>query len=494
MRQGRRLRLGRLCLGAGLISGAWIARAQPATFQTAALSGQPAPGAGGAVFGLLNYNESIAPRINNLGQITFIGSLPGQGVTSSTDTGVWFGAPGNVGVAVRHGYTLADGSTLVVVGQTSLNDSGVFTMFGFDKPLGANQSQFSIFHVAPGATTVLARHGQPVPGTGLTFGNPLGAPINNAGQVLLPSSDQNSNFAIFRGVPGNFSVVMQQGQPAPGGNGRAFVSVDGNPILFNDAGQAVFHAVLDGTPSWNGLFLSTPTSLTPIAITLQPLPAPNIQNLNFDSPDPKADLDSAGDIIFTSSIRSDGGGLWKYTAKSGLQTLLKKSDPIPFLSTRTFQTFQGPKINSKGQFAFEASADSSLSGIWAGTTPANLRLLVSNASLVPGEPPGVKFNSFGGLKKDLNESGVLVFLGQLDSGAKGIWAADLASGQVEKVLATGEPFDVCGGDLRTLSGITLFGESFLSEANQFAFSASFTDGTTGVFVATVPEPMSAVWL
>ena len=47
-----------------------------------------------------------------------------------------------------------------------------------------------------------------------------------------------------------------------------------------------------------------------------------------------------------------GGGLRKYNAKTGLQTLLQQNDPIPFLSTRTFQSFQSPKINSKGQLAY----------------------------------------------------------------------------------------------------------------------------------------------
>jgi hypothetical protein len=100
------------------------------------------------------------------------------------------------------------------------------------------------------------------------------------------------------------------------------------------------------------------------------------------------------------------------------------------------------------------------------------------------------------LQKDLNERGILVLLGQLNDGggAKGIWAADLNLGAVQKVLGTGEPFDVGGGDLRTLDGITLFDESFLNDANQFVFSASFTDGSSGVFVATVPEPVTAAWM
>jgi hypothetical protein len=475
MRQARRFR--RLCLGAGLICGALVARALPPTFQTAAFTGQTAPGTGGALFALFNYNETMGPRINNLGQISFAGSLYGQGVNGSNDNGVWFGVPGNVALSARHNDTLADGSTLVVVGQMSLNDSGVFTMFGFDKPVGTSQSFFTIFHIAPSATaTVLARHGLPLPGTGFTFGDPLSAPMNNAGQVVLASSDQNSNYALFRGVPGNFNVVMQQGQLAPGANGRAFVNVDSFPTLFNDAGQIVFHSVLDGTPAANGLFFSTPTTLTPIALTSQPLPAPN-QNLSFNSLDPKADLDSAGDVIFTSSISSGGSGLWKYKATTGIQTLLKTTDPVPFSSPRTFQTFQNPKIDSKGHFAFEATDSAGLSGIWGGSTPANVRLLVSNVTNV---------------QKDLNERGILVFLGRLSSGAKGVWAADLDSGQVEKVVGTGEPFDVGGGDLRTLNGITLFHESFLNDANQFVFAASFTDGTSGVFVATVPEPTHAV--
>jgi hypothetical protein len=448
----------------------------------------PAPGASGALFASQVFADSLAPRINNHGQITFFSELSGPGVTSTNDFGIWFGTPGNLTLPIREGDMLADGSAVTLVGQTSLNDSGVFTMYGYVKPPGVNQEQVALFHAGPGAISVLARPGQPIPGTALNFGDALTGRINNSGQLLLATTYQNSNFTLCRGVPGNFGVVMQQGQIAPGGNGRTFGMVDIDPILFNDSGQVLFHAVLDGTPSWKGLFLSTPTSLTPVVITLQPLPAPNTANLYFDSPDAKADLDSAGDVIFTAPIRFSSSGLWKYNAKTGLKTLIQKNDPIPFMSPRTFQTFQAPKVDSNGQFLVEAHADSGLSGIWGGTTPTNLRLLVSDAGPVPGEPAGVKFNAFGSSKKDFNENGVLVFLSQLSTGAKGLWAADVASGQVEKVLATGESFDVGGGDLRTLKDFNIFDESFLSDANQFAFSASFTDGSTGVFVATVPEP------
>jgi hypothetical protein len=495
MRQARRLRLGRLCLGAGLISGAWIARALPPTLQTAALTDMPAPGAGGALFEPYLFGESLAPRINNRGQISFLSEITGPGVTPDNNYGIWLGTPGNLTLPIRAGDTTVDGTTLVYLGQTDLNDSGQFTMFGAGKTPSAPQPTYEIFHATPGAVTVLARPGQPVPGTALNFGSSVGVNFNNAGKFLFRSSGpQNSDYTLFRGVPGNFSAVMQKGQIAPGGNGRAFVTVEPESILFNDAGQVLFHAVLDGTPSWSGLFLSTPTTpLTPIVMTLQPLPAPNTANLYFDAPDPKADLNSAGDVIFTAPIRFSSNGLWKYNPKTGLKTLLLKGDPVPFQSPRTFQTFQSPKINGKGQFVVEARTDSLVSGIFGGSAPTNLRLLAANSGPAPGEPTGVNFTD-GAFKKDLNEIGTLVFISDLTTGARGIWAADVATGEVEKVLVTGEPFDVGGGDIRTLKAFNVFDEDFLNDANQFVFAANFTDGATGVFVATVPEPSGIAWL
>jgi hypothetical protein len=88
-----------------------------------------------------------------------------------------------------------------------------------------------------------------------------------------------------------------------------------------------------------------------------------------------------------------------------------------------------------------------------------------------------------------------------------IWATDL-NGQLRLIVRTGDLFDVNDdplvSDLRTISFLT-FQEwsgnedgrrSAFNDLGQLAFHASFTDGTSGIFVsnlvAVVPEPRTLV--
>jgi MYXO-CTERM domain-containing protein len=64
------------------------------------------------------------------------------------------------------------------------------------------------------------------------------------------------------------------------------------------------------------------------------------------------------------------------------------------------------------------------------------------------------------------------------------------------VALEGRPFDVGGGELKTVSRVDLVERPdqlryVLNDRGQLRFMAFFTDGTSGVFLATVPEPGGA---
>jgi hypothetical protein len=83
---------------------------------------------------------------------------------------------------------------------------------------------------------------------------------------------------------------------------------------------------------------------------------------------------------------------------------------------------------------------------------------------------------------------------------RGIWVRD-ASGQLHLVAREGNPLDTGAGSPRTILTLEMFegaaaGEdgfaTAFNNANQLAFRATFTDGSSGVFVASVPEPAIAL--
>lgn len=92
---------------------------------------------------------------------------------------------------------------------------------------------------------------------------------------------------------------------------------------------------------------------------------------------------------------------------------------------------------------------------------------------------------------------------KVSTGEAGLWAVDLATGEITKVIKVGDPFDVGGGDLRTPTDVQIYLDynngsppysGFLNDANQLAFTAKFTDGSSGVFLVNVPEPTTAAAL
>lgn len=91
-----------------------------------------------------------------------------------------------------------------------------------------------------------------------------------------------------------------------------------------------------------------------------------------------------------------------------------------------------------------------------------------------------------------------------NSNENGIWAQDL-SGELKLIARTGDQLDVDDGpgtDFRTISDLSFIGgvgaedyveRSGFNDQGQLAFSATFTDGSSGVFVSNlvaVPEPGS----
>jgi hypothetical protein len=85
-------------------------------------------------------------------------------------------------------------------------------------------------------------------------------------------------------------------------------------------------------------------------------------------------------------------------------------------------------------------------------------------------------------------------------GNTGIWFE--GPDGLELLVRTGQQFEVAPGDIRTIQQLGFYGgsgnedgaRSGFNDFDQLAFSASFTDGTSGVFVAnlgTIPEPASA---
>jgi hypothetical protein len=182
---------------------------------------------------------------------------------------------------------------------------------------------------------------------------------------------------------------------------------------------------------------------------------------------------------------------------------------IDKLADRYILQFDDIKQNNSGTIAFNGLVSgpgitaANDEGLWIGAADS-LRLLAMEGDHAAGTPPGVVFSRIQNGESimtpftllRLTETNQIAFLsgitgpGVNESNQIGLFATDL-DGNLVLMARSGDFLNVGNGGLRKIS--ELRPESFNS-THQLGFLAFFTDGTNGAFIATVPEPSTALLL
>ncbi|MEZ6191242.1 MAG: hypothetical protein R3C45_08120, partial [Phycisphaerales bacterium] len=499
------------------------------TYDTVALSGEDAPG---TTAGVIFSSFSGSPVLNDLGQTAFNGFLAGTGVNTFNDSGIFSDSTGTLSLVAREGVAApgtAAGVRFLSLGSPVLNDAGQTAFLGTLTGTGVSISNNEgIFSEAGGSLGLVARAGSPAPGLGAgvnfvsDFGNPL---LNNSGRTAFYNGlagtgvDSTNNKGIFSEAGGTLGLVARAANPAPGTGAGVTFSVFGTPDspVMNDAGQTAFLAVLTGTgvnsTNDRGIFSEAGGSLGLVARSGDPAPdtvagvnfgfvyAPVINDLGQTAF--IGALTGTGiDITNNEGIFSEAGGTLGLVARAG--------NPAPGTGADVnFNGFFNPVLNNAGQTAFMCSLTgagvqlTNNSGIFS-EAGGTLGLVAREGDPAPGAGAGVVFNSFssGTNLPAFNDAGQTAFIGDLtgtgvnSTNDRGIFATDLA-GTLHLIAREGDLFDVNPdpliADNRTISLLNFVGNSGgsdgratgLNNAGQLVFRLVFTDGTQGVFVASI---------
>jgi len=399
----------------------------------------------------VRYQGIEAPRVNPAGSVAFGSQLAGPGVVIGENLrGIWTGPVGAPRLVAREGEAAPgtpDGVRYVVLqsGLRDLNDRGDVAFSGQLTGAGVDSSNDSGLWAGPrGAVQLVAREGERAPGTGgnVSYGSfQFGViTVNNSGQTVFENGLTNgvnasNNHAIFYGPPGDVRLAVRLGQQAAGLPAGARYESARTPTI-NDAGHIAFTGVAGGN---SAIWAGAPDALQLVAYGGTQAPgAPEGVTYYLMGP---ALLSSSGGIAFTSGLRGPGTG-----------------------------------DNDAGLFA---------------GTAGSVSLVARTGDAAPGTEPGVRFDDPENFA--INGAGQVVFQSPLtgqgltDANDRGIWAFDPAAG-LALVVREGEPFDVGGGELRTIRELQFVGREGLTDAGRFGFAATFTDGSAGVFVTVVPEP------
>ncbi len=494
--------------------------------ESRALSGQVAPGTD-ELFDVFGY-----PMIDDTGHVAF------RAITPGFNRGLWYEEAGTLSLVAYEGmdapgtdgqFTFLDTLTLNGAGQIGFGGSlipGVGDVTAFNNS--------GVWTYGAGGLGLVARKGNVAPGASGAYFGSLNVPLffNDVGQLAfagdMTSGEVIETHAIGRGIcygtQGSLTLVAGSGLAAPGASVDEYFGDAFDIGGLNDNGVITFKANLDGpnvtVENESGIWSGFAGSLNLVAREGDTAPGAGGGCYDFLSARPR--INNAGHIAFGGSLVAGTGdvtadnnaGIWSDRSGS-LQLIARKGDLVPGLSGEEFDTFGRILINGSDEICFLGLVTgpgvtySNNEGIWCERTDG-LQLIAREGSAAAGTA-GV-FSSLDSQAGSLAMNGVgqVVFLAMLQGGVggitvdndQGLWATD-TNGQLILVVREGDVIDVNSNplidDYRTIKSIILGlpqsgGEdglaSPISDAGQIAFWLTFTDDTSGIFVAMVPEPGS----
>jgi len=347
------------------------------------------------------------------------------------------------------------------------------------------------------------------------------------GQIQGNNINGTNNNGIWVSDSNSLDLLAREGDQAPGTpEGAVYFSMSPSWSL-NRHGQVTFVSSLRGDEvhqhNDSGIWTGQPGSVRMVA--RKGKQAPSIANdVSFNSFYYVTSTDSAGRVLFRAQLAGDGinkendDSIWIGDGDS-LTLIAREGSPAPGtpegLNFGGFDRGAGVgrdlMMNASGKIAFtgfltdQNGADVLGKGIWT-VNHGEVELLIRTGGHAPGTPSGTTLQDISRLS--MNALGQVAFIGRLESSSVsnnyGIWAQDQA-GVVRRIAQTGDLLEVAPNDFRTITYLGLLQGSGDSQGRpsgfnargQLAFSASFSDGTQGIFVsnlAMIPEPQSIAML
>jgi hypothetical protein len=518
---------------------------------TIALSGTTGTAVDFGPGGGLSYSPDLA-TIGPAGQVAFMATLSGSGISSSNNDALYTSVGGvrtKVAGEGVDGPGPATSPYFSTFASPTWDANGNLQFSG--TTAGAGGGVFTQAYVATlnGGTPAYATRagGSPGPnvGAGIDY-QIMNSPVFNGGKTAVQAGLNGSGVTgsndgvLLSNIGGTFGPIAREGFTGLLGPGIAsetnavFYSVSGvasNPVL-NINGKVAFIASILSSSITGAIMTNTNgagnvmIARTNTDTALGPNLGTGVRYSAFltNSSITSLSINSAGTVAYGALLT--GTGVVSNTNDRGIFTNNgASSTPIartgdatygPNLGAGTnFTAFNFPVINAAGAVAFVGT-------VGGGSIPAGTTGIFTNASgtvqavarrgveAFPGT--GVTFDSF--FNPTLNASGnVAFFAGLAGSGVNSTNNSALFAtfeGAVIPVVRLGDAFDVDPSalvDNRTVTAIAFISNTFtglsgngdgrvsgFNDAGVVAFTLTFSDGSKGVFTATVPEPTTLAGL
>ncbi len=521
----------KLAIALGLAAGsmAAIAGASP-TIVTVAYTGRAdlwGPNLGASAFSDLSGTAfSLTPD----GDVIFRGALDG----SNTGVWLWNGA-GNTALAKTGDSSPAGGAFLNSFNQPLRNASGQWTFRE-----GASGSA-KIFADHGSGLSLIARGTDPVPGLpGVTYSSigtvspnlsgmgHIAFPISMTGAgVVTSGATANNSGVVITNPSGVASVALRQNDETGITDVRVgLITGTSLPLVMNDSGRYLALTNLQGAAVTAGagagndqaLFTNRSGSLEMVARRGSPAPGA-LDGANYRVISTPA-INNAGQISFISTLR-DGSIPAATTSLNALFTdaygpltmIARGGTPIPastgFASHTWGNSIADVVLTSSGRMAFRnggiagpgITANVNDSVVITTDTAGVMTTVVQQGTQAVGLAPGINYGSIGsGLR--MNDVGQVAFTTNLSGpgvfGGPGgnnsaLFATD-PDGVLDLIVRRGDQFEAAPGDMRQIESIALLGSSAgedgrslsFNNTGDLVFALTFTNGSSGIYVAYIP--------
>ncbi|HUN80421.1 MAG TPA: choice-of-anchor tandem repeat NxxGxxAF-containing protein [Phycisphaerae bacterium] len=492
--------MGRVFWAVPIVFIASAAKAQ-LSLRTVAMTGDPCPRSslGGVISNFTNLFSGPSQRINNSGRVAFQATCSDTGETMDLTEG-----HGSL-QAIRVGDVVPGLGALTTVLAPAIDDDGDILFLGVSSHDGYVTDQ-------TGSLTKVVATGDLVPGMGTTRFQTLSwspgvnssPSIGHGGQGAFYATITGNGVGVWTHQSGALATAAIQGVAVPNYPGETFGLIDGSlyPTV-NAHGDTAFKA----GAAWmetNGAYRRISPTVQEDPANCQPTASPSINNAGRAS----YVATCAGISGQPQRILSEAGGTLHMVATS-------TDPPVGMPAGSTYAGMSPPGITGVGQTVFHSSVitpdQQTRDAYFAEDVQGLLKVLVAEGMPVPGMSSDVTFDLVPKGTPSANALGHVVFSASMIGpgvSARGIWLSEISSGALSLLLGSGQMIEVRPGDLRQVSDLVYFSVAGngpneptrlgsggqdglptpLNDNDQFVFKAIFTDGSSGIFVATIPEP------
>jgi hypothetical protein len=491
------------------------------TYRTVAMTGDAVPGTDAGIV----FTSFDTPVHIGAAGATFRAVISGPGVNNTNDSGIWAEDLGPLSLIARTGETPPGTDPAVVysslgvpVGSRGGHPGFRATVMGFGvdstNDTGIWSQRFD------GNLLLVARTGDPAPDTdpGVVYSGLTDPALDGSGRTAFmgtvtgPGVDGTNDTGIWSERSNSLRLVSRTGDAAPGTDPGVVFSDPFNPT-FDSSLTPAFKGSLFGpgidetnnTGIWGEIYPTIVQRIQEGGAAAGTEPGVIYSNLGQPTITGRGGFGLKASLVGPGVIDTNDTGIWLQDTQLFLVAREGASAPG---TTATYDDFSEPVFSSV-YAAFKAvitgpDVDSTNDrGIWSGRgtwsgQPASPGLLIRSGNPAPGTSAGVVFADFGDPLLDKSNTvfrGTLTGTGVDPTNNEGVWATNLA-GVLSLVVRKGDLFDVdydlLVEDLRTISSIDLItgnsssnGQSISYSSSRLVFRLGFTDGSEGVFAATI---------